>query len=170
MSKDSAYEVILPTAPERAAKITAVAGARRHFWQRKRWLPTFDAEALLDLIERECPGDGLWIIPEPPHSIPGGAYMQIVDRLNGSRLYKVGLDMALSPHELSKALYHELEHCRQSRMFTTGSAFHAVANSAAIEGILSGLGSWYEERAQRAEDHAFDYYVRPLVGRRKERS
>ncbi|WP_256849190.1 hypothetical protein, partial [Pantoea sp. Ft+CA_17] len=90
-------------------------------------------------MERECPGDSLQILPEPPHSIPGGAYMHVVDRADGSRLYKVGLDMSLSPHELSKALFHELEHCRQSRMFATAEAFHTVANFAAIEGLLSGL-------------------------------
>lgn len=161
-----AYNVILPTDPERAAKVAVRPGARRHFWQRKRWLPTFNVEALLDLVERELPGDRLWIVPEPPHSISGGAYMRVIDRRDGSRLYKVGLDMALSSHELSKALYHELQHCWQSRLFTTGSAFHAAANWAASEGMLSGLGSWYEECARHDEDRS---YGRPLVVRRKEK-
>lgn len=164
-----AYGAILPAAPERAAKVDVTLGARRRFWQRRRWLPTFDVEAVLDVFELYKPNaDGgdhrLWIMPsEEP--IPGGAYIHVSNPSEGRWLYQVVLDMSLSAHELSKALYHELEHCWQSLMFTTGGAFHTATHWAAVEGSLTGLGSWYEERARWAEDL---HYRRPLVLLRRE--
>lgn len=129
--------------------------------RRRRVLPFPDYQAFWEaLMQLGLEDLGVTVKIHPGAQLPHGPYcVRSTDALH------VHLPDNLTAAELSKSLWHELEHGRQSLMYASPSAFHAAAAWATVEGERSGLGSWYEEAAQTAE---LNHYDMPLFVAKKE--
>lgn len=129
--------------------------------RRRRWLPGFDIWAICEAARFLSLDDGALEIALE-HGIPGGAYYRREDDVD-----YVGLDWTLSPSELSKALWHELRHAQQARMYPDAVSWDRAVHWSALEAeaFFPELGSWFEEQARKAEEWHYDL---PLFHMEKE--
>jgi hypothetical protein len=121
---------------------------------RHLWVPSIDSLALADAQTFLGLVDPVCIEIRNGPTLPEAFY-----RREGS-VNMIGLNMLQSVRELSRSVWHELEHARQCEQLfdRNGSAFHAEAFEQAVSFDTTGTLGALEEMAINAEE--YDYEAR----------